>query len=527
MDAVPFHAWLTHVLEEEREALEQRHQRLLADFVKRFPTLNCHAACRQKEASESAGSEGAGFVQELDSGAMVEREVHEFQHPTLLESVGPQPFQQAKVSHTYSGNSTDSVSTRAEEPSEGSSRCTRRDTFDLISHCIILASSVCLIFEAEYIGLQRGYDVGYGNYKLMAAQVWPSAEISFVFVDWFFGILFLLEVIIGVHFHRKQFFYDAWNWFDSIVVLLWALDKLVTSDVDPMLLRLARLGRVLRSLRLINAVKELDALFVMTTAIKSSLSILFWSFVLLFAVQLVLALAMNQAMAPFIADTSIPIETRKQLFKHFGTALRAILTMFELTLANWAPVAHLLQDSCGQYWILFSIAHKMSIGLAMVGVINGVLMQETFKVASSDDTIMKLRKNREKRLHEIKMRSFFDNADHDDNAMISWKEFKGALRKKDTKSWLAAQELDASEPELIWYLIAGSKTTEICKEAFVKNMGRLRGSASRMDVVYLANRIEEIAQALGTTGGSRLSAAEPQRVRLQAFSCAFSSSVSL
>ena len=38
--------------------------------------------------------------------------------------------------------------------------------------------------------------------------------------------------------------------------------------------------------------------------------------------------------------------------------------------------------------MLLCILHKLVIGFAVVGVINGVFIQETFKVASSDNQIM-------------------------------------------------------------------------------------------------------------------------------------------
>ena len=41
-----------------------------------------------------------------------------------------------------------------------------------------------------------------------------------------------------------------------------------------------------------------------------------------------------------------------------------------------------------EYYAIFSVAYKLVIGFAAVGIINAVFMQETFKVAASDDKLM-------------------------------------------------------------------------------------------------------------------------------------------
>ena len=46
------------------------------------------------------------------------------------------------------------------------------------------------------------------------------------------------------------------------------------------------------------------------------------------------------------------------------------------------------QLSSQEYFAIFNVGYKLVIGFAAVGIINAVFIQETFKVASSDDTVM-------------------------------------------------------------------------------------------------------------------------------------------
>merc|ERR1740130_851063 len=105
------------------------------------------------------------------------------------------------------------------------------------------------------------------------------------------------------------------------------------------------------------------------------------------------------------------IERRQKLYEYFGTFTRCFVSMFELTLANWPPVTRLLAEEVSEWFMLFCLIHKMTIGFAVIGVINGVIMQETFKVASTDDIIMVRQKQRAVALLRMKMSMLFDSID--------------------------------------------------------------------------------------------------------------------
>merc|ERR1712151_1463021 len=79
---------------------------------------------------------------------------------------------------------------------------------------------------------------------------------------------------------------------------------------------------------------------------------------------------------------------RHEMFNYFGSFSRCLLSMFELTLANWPPVTRLLAEEVSEWFMVLCVIHKLTIGFAVIGVINGVILQETFKVAQLDDTIM-------------------------------------------------------------------------------------------------------------------------------------------
>merc|ERR1712078_176798 len=105
----------------------------------------------------------------------------------------------------------------------------------------------------------------------------------------------------------------------------------------------------------------------------------------------------------YVLDESNPYEKRQEGYRYFGTFSRSLFSMFEITLGNFVPVSRMLMENVSEWYILFNIFHKCAIGFAVVAVVRGVFMHETFKVAATDDNIMVAQKTRSKKIHRDKM----------------------------------------------------------------------------------------------------------------------------
>ncbi|CAE7190439.1 SCN11A, partial [Symbiodinium pilosum] len=309
--------------------------------------------------------------------------------------------------------------------------------------------------ELQYDGLQRGYELGYPDFNSPASELWPHAETVFAVLDWIFGIAYVVEIGIRIAGTRSAFLCDATNWFDTSLVLLW-LGELFWSQhvpVDSGLVRTLRLARILRLVRLMRTMQGFDALYIMTTAMYGSLVVLFWSFMLLLLVQTTIAFCLAQILGGFFHATDVPASKKIEVFEYFGTASRAMFTMFELTLANWTIVGRSLQENVSEYFAVFNVAYKLVVGFAAVGIINAVFMQETFKVASSDDNVMMRQKERDLRLHTKKMQTLFDAADESGDGVIDIDEFRKIFELPEIRTWLSAQELPVQNPDLLFTLL--------------------------------------------------------------------------
>ena len=62
--------------------------------------------------------------------------------------------------------------------------------------------------------------------------------------------------------------------------------------------------------------------------------------------------------------------------------------MFEATLASFVPTMRLLSGEVNGAYAIFFLAYKCVIGFAVLKVITGVFLRETFRCASLDDDLM-------------------------------------------------------------------------------------------------------------------------------------------
>lgn len=368
---------------------------------------------------------------------------------------------------------------------------------------LIILNALVMGFEAQYDGsvlkslLQREKAIAEGDDPSPLVHS-DAADMFSLACGWFFGIAFAFEVIFKMIGQRGRFVRYAWNWIDTTLVLLWASTVLGTAlPIDANLLRLARLARLIRLVRLAHTIQSFDALYLISTSITSSLSILAWAVVMFLIMQVALALLLcNILRESYLEDTSQDLAAREDVYIYFGTFTRALFSTFEITLANWPPISRKLAENVSQWFMVFGVLHKLTVGFAFVGVVNGVFMQETFKVASQDDRIMIRQKERASKAHAAKMKRFFDQTDTSGDGKIDLDEFKTMMSNPAVVTWLASMELEEKDHEVLFSLIDTAGEGEITLQMLARGVGKLKGAARSVDVVRLLREIESLKTSM-------------------------------
>jgi hypothetical protein len=378
-------------------------------------------------------------------------------------------------------------------------RLVTMNSFELSVSGLIMLNAFVMAGDMQYAGIQIGHTLGYQKYDEPAAVVWPSAETVFDVANFAFGILFTLELIVKVIGLKKKWIYDAWNLFDAVIVIFWIIEQplrgVLTLPLDAGLLRTARVVKLMRLLRLIRALQGFDSLYLMTTTLKGSIWILGWSVVLIFTAQMLISFLLFFILSEtYLKNEAYPIRERSEVFEYFGTFTRATLSLFELTLANWPPVCRLLVENVSEWFMLFFLAHKLTIGFAVIGVINGVFMQETFKVAASDDRIMVRQRERDVAIHVTKMRRLFEASDDNGDGSIDLDEFHTIMEDAEILTWLASMEVTVRDPETFFRLLDTDGDGTLTLEELVKGVMKLRGLAKSVDLLTLRQDVDRLGK---------------------------------
>ncbi|CAJ1356158.1 unnamed protein product [Effrenium voratum] len=351
-----------------------------------------------------------------------------------------------------------------------SRRVVSHPIFDVTVAMLIFANAVVLALETQTEGLSVGASLEYQSLTTSHTDAWTTAEPIFATLGTVFGVIFTLELVMKFLGLRLEFFRQIWNWIDLAIIVLWIVSISTTAalPVDPTLLRVARLARLLRLMRVLHSIRSLDALYIITTALSGSMSILGWACVLFFFVQLALALLLTGLLTSYyFNDATIALADRQAVYVYFGTFTR-----------------HNLMKS----------GELAKIGKSEV---NGVFMQETFSVASSDDRVMIQKRNRMQATHKKKMKRFFSMADKSQNGSIDIEEFRHMTAHSEVSAWLSSMDLDVSDAQRLFTMIdSGQRDGKLSLEELIRGVGRLKGPAKSLDVACMREEISELKRCV-------------------------------
>jgi len=266
--------------------------------------------------------------------------------------------------------------------------------------------------------------------------------------------------------------------------------------VNPMILRILRLSRLMRLVRLMKSIELFDCLHLIAGAIRGCSAVFGWSCVIFFLLLSACALCLCYSTIDYINDESSDHDTRTLFFDYFGTYSRAFFTMFEITFAgSWVTTCRFLQNHVSEWYMPLFVVYRAVVGFAVLKVITGIFLYETFKVSQSDDNIMILQRQREVQKHAKKMRLLMAEVDHSGDGHITLEEFKHMVHVPDIKHWLQAQDIHVRDAELVFALVDDSADGQITVEELVAGFAKLKGGATSVDMFTVLNNTGKLLKS--------------------------------
>mmetsp|Transcript_101099 Transcript_101099/g.174285 ORF Transcript_101099/g.174285 Transcript_101099/m.174285 type:complete len:475 (-) Transcript_101099:101-1525(-) len=378
------------------------------------------------------------------------------------------------------------------------------DTFEMLTGSVIIVNTIFMALEQQYDGINIGHEIDPAVHTKTGTQVMPGAADAFVVADMVFNALFLLELLLRLYTFRLHSFRMPWMWFDTTIVVLGVIDSVTMGGgigIDPTMARLVRLVRLARLLKIFKSMSTVDSLFLLIKAVVASVSALTWSFILLLVVQVSAALFINQMLKNNLEDDAGDREVRKELYKYFGTFSNSMVTMFEITLANWVPTCRFLIDNVSGHFFWFYLIYRCIFCFCVIKVISAVFIAETTKVQQNDTELTVMRSQREKHAFKGHLSHLFREIDEDADGIITQDEFQEFLNG-DSALQLATVGLNKADFQRIFDLIQNDGCVSV--ELFVKSIQSLKGNASRIDVEHIFLSIREVINEMELTVEKKL-----------------------
>ncbi|CAK0809786.1 unnamed protein product, partial [Prorocentrum cordatum] len=370
--------------------------------------------------------------------------------------------------------------------------------FEIIVVTCVALNCIFIALELQNEGFKLGHALEYPLYE--DPDPWTGASGFFDAMGLLFGVVFAAELILKLMVLRRKFFASWWNGFDLVVFLIWLTETLLSAaGVNPVYLRFARLVRLLRLARF-RHINSFDSLFLMYTSLINSRTILFWSCAFLFALQILSALFLSQILhTMYFGNDSNPEAEQQAVFRYFGSFSRAMLSTFQMALSGSFPIYRVLIEHVSEWFIFVCIFYQLTVGLAVVGIINGIFIQETFKAASSDDLIMMHAKESKMRAHRNNMTKLLAAGDmNPENGQLDQAEFIQLMNNDDVKLWLSSLGLDPSDAAALFTLLDADNEGTVSKAELINGIASLQGQARSLDVHLCMRRQSDLIRLLSS-----------------------------
>merc|ERR1719330_700964 len=211
--------------------------------------------------------------------------------------------------------------------------------------------------------------------------------------------------------------------------------------------------------------------------------------------MMVLAMIVNSMLESFIMDPTQDSVARKEIYNNWGSFIRAFVSMFEITLANWGPQCWQLMNHVHDSWGFFFIVWRCCFGFAVIQVITSVFIQHTFKVASRDEEIMIKEKEKASSTYLKHLDTLFTDLDESGDGKITHDEFDQVMVEPRFKHFFAALEIDVSDVPRVFKMLDNGDG-EVTKEEFIDGLKKLKGPAQAIDMFAVAKDLKRLRALL-------------------------------
>lgn len=339
---------------------------------------------------------------------------------------------------------------------------------------IIMVNFVVVIVETDHVAEDEGN----------TAPAW--IEVS----SWFVLGIFLVELILRLYVHQRDFWYDAWNTFDFVVVSVdtfFSIFYVFFGTLVPVsalrVLRLGKLARVSKAFRMFPELRLLMA------GLIGSLRAIFWGTVLLAFALLIWSVIAVQFIHPLnkkLHETGAYPDCER-CHRAYSSVLESCLTFFAQIVAG---------DSWGRETVPVIEAHPvtavyfvmvfLSVGLAVLNLILGVVVNVAEQARENMRSEMDTEKLLTKMEEHSHLRQMCHDMDVDGSGELTKAELlQGYESQEEFRRVLNEMDIHEEDLEIVWTIMDTDKSGKISHDEFVTQVYRMKSSDQQFMLAYI------------------------------------------
>ncbi|CAE7219612.1 Scn10a [Symbiodinium microadriaticum] len=373
----------------------------------------------------------------------------------------------------------------------------RRNGFDTVVGVAVLMNALVMVIDLESQGNNAGVTIG-----VVDRSIWESSAPVIMVLEHLFVAIFILELVWRIYSERLRYFRELMNVFDSLLVLISCIDLYIltpliqTSLNNTATLRLLRTIKLVRAVRIVRALRLFRGLRLLVQACSSFLPSLCWSMALLGIFMMMGALLMGNLLQDFILDEEQDFEIRQWIWLHYGTAYRAIYTMYEMTFAgNWPVYARPVLENAGHGYVIFYMIYITFVVFAVIRVISAIFLRETLEAANNDAEILVQERLRKKATYVRKLESIFRACDESGDGVLTEDELNELMQDIRVQVYLESLEIDVHESTALFRLLQNGDGEITCDD-FIDGILRCKGPARAIDQILLASDVKNLTNGM-------------------------------
>ncbi|CAK0906415.1 unnamed protein product [Prorocentrum cordatum] len=170
--------------------------------------------------------------------------------------------------------------------------------------------------------------------------------------------------------------------------------------------------------------------------------------------------------------------------------------MTEITFGNFIVPVRVLVEQVNEAFTLYAVIHKIILGYSILGVLNAIFIQETFRAASMNDGLMVRQQQKRQEHHERKMRLLFNEADVDGSGALDMDEWMTVCQDDWVQVWLASQDIKVEDARSLFELMDDGDGV-LTADELVKGTAMFKGASAMIKVMMMVHRIEGRVKLIG------------------------------